>query len=112
MKRENVRFVIQGTLREALAEAKRRVAELEKRAREENGRVRTRGLILMGAALIENVGEEKREALYERLIDLDAIVRNRKSTPEQRNEAKCESRNIAVALASGNVTDLPASGRR
>ena len=76
MKRENVRFVIQGTLREALAEAKQRVAELEKRAREENGRVRTRGLILMGAVLIEHVEEEKREELYERLIDLDAVVRD------------------------------------
>ena len=108
MKRENVRFVIQGTLREALAEAKQRVAELEKRAREENARVRTRGLILMGAVLIEHVEEEKREALYERLIDLDAIVRNPKSSPEERSEAKRQSRAIIAALASGNAAERQA----
>ena len=108
MKRENVRFVIQGTLREALAEAKQRVAELERRAREENGRVRTRGLILMGAVLIEHVKEEKREALYERLIDLDAVVRNPKSSPEERDEAKRQSRAIIAKIASGNAAERQA----
>ena len=108
MKRENVRFVIQGTLREALAEAKQRVAELERRAREENARVRTRGLILMGAVLIEHVEEEKREALYERLIDLDAVVRNSKSSQEERDEAKRQSREIIAKIASGNAAERQA----
>ncbi len=108
MKRENVRFVIQGTLREALAEAKQRVAELERRAREENGRVRTRGLILMDAALVEHVEEEKREALYERLIDLDAVVRNSKISQEERDKAKRQSREIIAALASGNAAEQQA----
>ena len=108
MKRENVRFVIQGTLREALAEAKQRVAELERRAREENGRVRTRALILMGAALIERVEEDKREALYERLIDLEAVVRNPKIDPEERSEAKRQSRAIIAAIASKNAAERQA----
>ncbi|NCB25487.1 MAG: hypothetical protein EOM62_08450 [Bacteroidia bacterium] len=94
------RIIISGkNAREQLEEAKKLVAMLEKEAKEELRKTRTRGLILLGSILMEAIEDEKKLPLYETVLEIDAIRKNSKTTQEGKAEAKRKGVTLAINLA-------------
>ena len=100
MVRKKVRIVIsENTLKEALEEAKRWVEQLKKDAKEERRTIRTRGLILLGAALLGETSDEEKFDIYEKIIEIDSLLKNPKVKPDEKNFLKNKAAKIAIALA-------------
>lgn len=100
MARKKVRIVIcENTLKEALEEAKRWVEQLKKDAKEERRTIRTRGLILLGAALLGETADEEKFDIYEKIIEIDSLLKNPKVKPEEKNFLKNKASKIAISLA-------------
>ena len=100
MARKKVRIVIsENTLKEALEEAKRWVEQLKKDAKEERRTIRTRGLILLGVALMGEIADEEKFDIYEKIIEIDSLLKNPKVKPDEKNFLKNKAAKIAIALA-------------
>jgi hypothetical protein len=97
--RKKVRIVIQGTIDEALEQARKHALDLERRVREERKSIRTRGLVLMGVALAECMSEKEMYDLFEKLIDLDAVVKSGKKKMVEKHDAKNEATKAVIAVA-------------
>jgi len=99
MVRKKTRILIQGTLQEALEQAKRQVHDLERQIREENRNIRTRGLVLMGAALVDVLSREEQYALFERLIEFDAVAKSTAKTPQEKEDARKRAARAVIDTA-------------
>ncbi|NCC57508.1 MAG: hypothetical protein EOM17_07760 [Synergistales bacterium] len=112
MVRKKTRILIQGTLQEALEQAKKQVQDLERQIREESRSTRTRGLILMGAALVDTLTKEEQYALFELLIELDAVAKSTVKTQEQKEDARKRAARAVIDTArkKNEIMNQHASG--
>ena len=98
---KKVRIVITGDSKmKALEEAKKWVLQLEKEVLEERRNCRTRGLILLGNALLGAIADEDTKfKIFEQFIEMDAVLKNKKSTVESKKEAKEKANKTVLGLA-------------
>lgn len=100
MEKKLKRITISGkNAREQLEEAKKLVAMLEKEAKEELRKTRTRGLILLGTILMEAVADEKKLGFYETVLEIDAVRKSSKTSQEGKAAAKKQGATLAINLA-------------
>ena len=100
MEKKLKRVTISGkNAREQLEEAKKLVAILEKEAKEELRKTRTRGLILLGSILMEAVEDEKKLGFYETVLEIDAVRKSSKTSQEGKAAAKKQGATLAINLA-------------
>ena len=101
MESKKVRIVITCESRQkALEEAKKWVLQLEKEIQEERRNCRTRGLILLGNALLGAIADEDTKfKIFEQFIEMDAVLKNKKSTVESKKAAKEKANKTVLGLA-------------
>jgi len=100
MSKKKVRIVItENSLQEALEATQRWVENLKKQVQEERRTIRTRGLILLGAALLGDMSDEGKVSIYEEIIGIDNLLRNSKTPPDEKKSLKVRAAKIAIALA-------------
>lgn len=100
MSKKKVRIVIsENSLQEAFEAAQRWVENLKKDVQEERRTTRTRGLILLGAALLGDMPDEGKVSIYEEIIGIDNLLKNPKTSPDEKKSLKNRAAKIAVALA-------------
>ena len=98
---KKVRIVITGDSKmKALEEARKWVLQLEKDVQEERRNCRTRGLILLGSALLGAIADEDTKfKIFEQFIEMDAVLKNKKSTVESKKAAKEKANKTVLGLA-------------
>ncbi len=100
MTTKKVRIVItENSLQEALKAAQRWVESLKKDVLEERRTTRTRGLILLGAALLGDMPDEGKVSIYEEIIGIDSLLKNSKTSPDEKKSLKVRAAKIVIALA-------------
>ena len=98
---KKVRIVITGDSKmKALEEARKWVLQLEKDVQEERRNCRTRGLILLGTALLGAITDEDvKFQIYEQFIEIDALQKSKNSTVESKKAAKEKAGKTVIGLA-------------
>ena len=98
---KKVRIVITGESKQkALEEAKKWVLQLEKEVLEQRRNCRTRGLILLGTALLGAITDEDvKFQIYEQFIEIDALQKSKNSTVESKKAAKEKAGKTVIGLA-------------
>jgi hypothetical protein len=92
-------IVVEGNLKDSIEQAKKWVAHIEREIAKMDRNRRTRGLILLGAALVEGLNEEEKNSVYERFLEREAMLRSAVSTSQEKNSARGKNTTDILSLA-------------